>query len=73
MQSSSSLLLNYPDATRREKALIRLLAERAEKVCPGVKVRFVQRDTDGAEILLIVGSQKYWAGNAQSGRRYICA
>lgn len=57
MQSSSSLLLNYPDATRREKALIRLLAERAEKVCPGVKVRFVQRDTDGAEILLIVGLQ----------------
>lgn len=37
--------------------MIRLFAARAEKACPGVKVRFVQRDMDAAETLLIVGLQ----------------
>ncbi|RTL37207.1 MAG: hypothetical protein EKK48_24175 [Candidatus Melainabacteria bacterium] len=57
MQTSQALLANNPNATRKEKAIIRLLAERAQKACPGVKIRFVQRDIDAPETLLIVGLQ----------------
>ncbi len=53
----NKVLQTGPDATVDERAAIKTLIEKAQGVCPGVRVRFVQREQDLMGTLLIVGME----------------
>lgn len=53
----NELMQSGPDATADEKAAVKLLIEKAQSVCPGVRVRFVQRTQDVVGPILIVGME----------------
>ncbi len=54
LQSKMKALNTSAVATAEERAAIKLLVERAQKILPGTRVNFVQREQDGIGTLLVV-------------------